>query len=472
MRVSVEYNVETPVFQEGATLAPAPRAAAMLDPAVPDLGFLTGDVATALQSFFATIDRIITDNPVAVARLQELAAKARSAQLTNPETEELGRLKLHALRQGRAVGAVIGFFLKFKPFETLEEIRRKVPVFQPLFGPVLVVDGASVRDVLERDQEFSVEPYGVEMMKVMSPAHNGGFTTFILSTDDNTVYAPDKRLLTAVCTRDDADTIADIIHQDCVRRVGVALDAARADGSSTLDIVPTLARYVPVTLGHRYLGVPVAPQPAAFELTPEMLTYYGEPIEGVAETALTSHDGLIPDEQQMYLWIKAAFQHFFNNVQKDPVVKTQGLRACRQLLAYLLREIGIQRQRLVDGRPVEDTMLTRLVRVQMGRATPTIPRPQEVDPRLVSDLRIAENVMGTIVGAIAGQEEATCRVIDSLIRLQGGRVSNERAGRLSLWKLFRGHTVGGGRPERAKRKRESRGAAQVFSRSASPATAR
>jgi hypothetical protein len=39
---------------------------------------------------------------------------------------------------------------------------------------------------------------------------------------------------------------------------------------------------------------------------------------------------------------------------------------------------------------------------------------------LVSDLRIAENVMGTIVGAIAGQEEATCRVIDSLIRLQEG----------------------------------------------------
>ena len=28
--------------------------------------------------------------------------------------------------------------------------------------------------------------------------------------------------------------------------------------------------------------------------------------------------------------------------------------------------------------------------------------------------------MGTIVGAVAGQEEATCRVIDSLIRLQEG----------------------------------------------------
>ena len=86
----------------------------------------------------------------------------------------------------------------------LEEIRRRTKVFQPAFGPVLVVEGETVRNVLERTQEFSVEPYGVEMMKVMSPAHNGGFSTFILSTDDTEVYEPDKRLLSAVCNRHDA----------------------------------------------------------------------------------------------------------------------------------------------------------------------------------------------------------------------------------------------------------------------------
>src|SRR5687768_15432691 len=428
MRVSVEYNIDTAVFREGAILEAAPREAPTLDPAAPDLGFLTRDVATALQSFFATIDRITADNPVAITRFQELSGKSRLSQLTEAETEEFQQLKLHALRQGKAVGAVIGFFLKFKPFETLEEIRQKVPVFQPPFGPVLVVDGASVRDVLERNQDFSVEPYGVEMMKVMSPAYNGGFNTFILSTDDTPVYEPDKRLLTAVCTRQDADTITELIHRDCVRRVGAALEAARADGSSTIDVVPTLARYVPVTVGHRYLGVPVAPQPGSFDLTPEMLTYYGEPIEGLPGTELARGDGIIPNEQQMYLWIKAAFQHFFNNVQKDPVVKLQGLRACRELLAYLLREIDIQRERLLDGESVDDTMLTRLLQLQMVVPTPSVARPQDFDPRLVSDLRIAENVMGTIVGAIAGQEEATCRVIDSLIRLQEGEYRTSGSG--------------------------------------------
>ena len=34
-------------------------------------------------------------------------------------------------------------------------------------------------------------------------------------------------------------------------------------------------------------------------------------------------DGVVPDERQMYVWIKAAFQHFFNNVQQDPVVQIQ-----------------------------------------------------------------------------------------------------------------------------------------------------
>ena len=408
MRLSLPHTAE----DRARGTAPSP------DPSAPDLSFLTTDFATALRSFFETIDRITADNPVPVSRLQELAGKARLGRSTGADGAELQSLTLKALRQGRAVAAVIGFFLKFKPYEALEEIRRKGKVFQPAFGPVLVVDGAAVRDVLERDQEFTVEPYGVEMTKVMSPLHNGGFTTFVLSTDDDGVYEPDKRLLSTVCHRGDAEAITQIVHDDCLRRVGKAVTEARLSASPTLDVVDMLARYVPVTLGHRYLGVPVAPRPGSFELTTEMLTYYGTAIDGRPETALTKDDGIIPDERQMYQWIKAAFQHFFNNVQKDRAVQIEGLRACRQLLAYLLREIGIQRQRLLAGERVDDTMLTRLLHFQLGRSAPTVERPTDLDPRLVSDLRIAENVMGTIVGAVAGQEEATCRVIDSLIRLQ------------------------------------------------------
>jgi len=410
MRLSIEHHTD-----QAAAAAAVPA-----DPTAPDLTFLAKEPGTALQSFYSTIERIAADNPVSVARLQELAAKARLGNITESEGQELQSLKIQAVRQGRAVATVIGFFLKLKPYPMLEEVRKKGKIFQPAFGPVLVVEGDAVRNVLERDQEFTVDPYGVEMMKVMTPSHNGGFSTFILSTDDNASYDPDKKLLSAVCNRDDAERITDVIHRDCVRRVGAALAVARTAGTSAIDVVPTVARYVPVTLGHRYLGVPVAAQNGSFELTPDMLTYYGTPVEGQAETALKKDDGIIPDESQMYQWIKAAFRHFFNNVQKDPQVQLDGLRSCRLLLAYLLREIGIQRERILSGQTVDDTMLTRLLLFQLGRSAPTVARPASLDPRLVSDLRIAENVMGTIVGAIAGQEEATCRVIDSLIRLKDG----------------------------------------------------
>jgi len=111
---------------------------------------------------------------------------------------------------------------------------------------------------------------------------------------------------------------------------------------------------------------------------------------------------------------------FADEIDPDPQVQIDGLRSSRLLLAYLLREINVQRERVLSGLPIEDTMLTRLVLFQLGRSTPAAAPPANLDPRLVSDLRIAENVMGTIVGAIAGQEEATCRVIDSLMRLQAG----------------------------------------------------
>ena len=229
---------------------------------------------------------------------------------------------MQAVRQGRAVGATIGFFLKFKPYATLEEIRRREKVFQPVFGPVLVVDGDTVREVLERDQEFTVEPYGVEMRKVMSPAHNGGFGTFVLSTDDNAVYEPDKQLLAAVCNRGDADADhghdARGLHAARRRRGGGRTASGVGDDRCGAGARALRA----VTLGHRYLGVPVAAHAGYVR------AHRRRCCRTTARRSTDSprrrsrkRDGVIPDEPQMYGWIKAAFQHFFNNVQKDPAVK-------------------------------------------------------------------------------------------------------------------------------------------------------
>ena len=166
MRLSIELN----------TVGRLASGRSGPDPASPNLSYL-GEEA-ALKSFFETVERIVADNPVAVPRLMELAGKARSTPLSPAEAEELKGLQVQALRQGRAVGSVLGFFLKLRPYQMLEEIRRKAKLFQPAFGPVLVVEGNTVREVFERDQDFTVEPYGVEMTKVMSPQHNGGSKRF------------------------------------------------------------------------------------------------------------------------------------------------------------------------------------------------------------------------------------------------------------------------------------------------------
>ncbi|HEY6613019.1 MAG TPA: hypothetical protein VIZ32_00830, partial [Vicinamibacterales bacterium] len=70
MRLSIDDHVYTPAAAATAPTAP-------LDPSAPDVSFLAREPAAALQSFFATIERITTDNPGPIPRLQELAGKAR-----------------------------------------------------------------------------------------------------------------------------------------------------------------------------------------------------------------------------------------------------------------------------------------------------------------------------------------------------------------------------------------------------------
>ena len=174
----------------------------------------------------------------------------------------------------------------------------------------------------------------------------------------------------------------------------------------------------------------------------------------------------------MYLWIKAAFQHFFNNVQKGfPVVQVEGLRACRQLLAYLLREVSIQRQRLLDGQPTDDTMLTRLVHFQLGRSAPTV--EQEAVGSIhgwSAACASPRDVIRTIVGAVAGQEESDvprhgfffCDCGRANTRLTG-------TGPYRYGNFCRGQSSGDRCAQRFERQRMPHRAAQILPRSAAAA---
>ena len=472
MRILYEEKECELYFDKAITDKPIP---VIDDPLIPDISFLRDNPEQALVSFYTTVNQLMEDNPVDIPLLTQLSKKAKSSPsptnqsaqqdstdtwygklirlltqlfqkpdlipasvLSEEESKQLSQQKAAATRQGKAVGACYGFFFRYKPYPMFAEVRAKEKLFQPPFGPVLVVHGETVLDVLTRHHEFTVDPYGREMSKMLSPDNSDGFDTYILSTDDDSKYLEDKELLTSVVTREDATTITDLMHQNCMDRVRRAVNESRERGDHYIDVVTAVARFVPVTLGHDYFGVPAAKENSTFELTDDMLELYGNKVAGpdgktslpltyknakgetidLPDSALTKQDGIIPDELQVYLWIKAAFRNFFNNVKKDIPVQAEGVRATRELLVYIHREIEIQKKELEAGHDVPDNMMTRLLKYQLGVKTPELRVPENLDPARVSNLRIAENIMGTIVGAIAGQEEATCRVIDSIIRLQ------------------------------------------------------
>ena len=101
MRLSIYDHVLTPPATGAAPQTP-------VDPTAPDVSFLAREPAAALQSFFATVERITADNPVAIARLMELAGKARQGQITAPEVQELQTLRAQAARQA-TVAALVAF---------------------------------------------------------------------------------------------------------------------------------------------------------------------------------------------------------------------------------------------------------------------------------------------------------------------------------------------------------------------------
>ncbi len=445
--------------QHAHNLRPASTEA---DPTAPDVSYLDAAISSfkqgdpqplqqALGSFFDTFKTVVIANPInrienaSLLRLKELSAMVKTGELS-PEDPELLTLSASAVRNGKAVGAVYQFFLFFDPYGMFAQIRAAgLRAFQPVLGPILVVEGDAVRDLLSRHDEFTVDPYGREMGKTMTPDHNGanggpGLQNFILGTDDASVYEPDKRLLTQVVNSRDPKRIRPMMAEDCQRRVGQAVEAARKSGELRLDVVEAVARFVPVTMGKVYLGVPSQNQIERFELSEDMVEYYGQDLRGGPDgkqilegTGLRVDEGIVADEATMYHWIKTAFECFFNNVSKDVIVQREGFRSCRLLLCSLLREIREQKERLRKGarlaalgrppRPnqVRNTMLTRLIDLQLQGKLPA---------QLVTDLRIAENVMGTMVGAVAGQEEATCRVIDALLKLQEGVYKTSRVKRM------------------------------------------
>ena len=100
---------------------------------------------------------------------------------------------------------------------------------------------ADVREVWERDQDFSVRVYGRRMAETTGE--------FLLGMSDPVRHAAEARILAQVIRRDDAARVARIAAEETER----ALTPLR--GRGRLDVVKQLANEIPIRVVMRYFGL-------------------------------------------------------------------------------------------------------------------------------------------------------------------------------------------------------------------------
>jgi cytochrome P450 len=370
--------------------------------------------------------------------LREFAALEQQIAVPPPEDPAFPTA---ARARGAAVSQLITRWLAARPYDMLQELLDQpadaMPIFKPEFGPVILMRHAHVRRCLERTDLFTVDPYAAEMARATDDKTKNpfAFSHFLLGTDRDDLYRLDDVLLRRVVSRQDEAALAALIRDEAERWTS----GARVSADGEMDVVTTLATFVPLRIVMDYLGVPFH-DPGESSQVPGLRG--GDRFslsQGLQEVfSFTKiENGLVPTAADLFTWIKDAFRNTFNNFdQTRPSFRDfreRGLIATEYLTAYIHELIAAHKGRIQRGEPVPDTMLTRLVRLQLrasGDEGPLleqecagalgVPLPVGEVAKRLSDSMIRSNVFGTAVGAVVNPQEGTARLVDSMLRLKDG----------------------------------------------------
>jgi cytochrome P450 len=341
--------------------------------------------------------------------------------------------------RGAAVGQVVSHWLATTPLDMLQELldtpEDTMPIFKPVIGPAIVMRQEHVLECLARTDLFTVDPYAAEMARATDDKAKNpqAFSHFLLGTDNDELYRLDDVILRRVVSRADSDRLAVLARKEAERWIR----DAKNEKAGEIDVVNTLAKFVPLRIVSDYLGVP-SQNPGEpptlpglhcgdiFDLDADLLRVY---------TFSKIDKGVVPDAEQLFNWVKDIFRNTFNNFnQANPrfaEFRERGIVATEYLTAYVHALLKLYKERLRDGEVVPDTMLTRLLRLQrevsdgggvdleqdlamlLGEPIP----PGALEKRL-SDSMIRSNVFGTVVGAVVNPQEGASRIVDSILRLK------------------------------------------------------
>lgn len=397
-------------------------------------GFLS-DIAAAEQQTPLPLPPSMPDlgDPKYV-RAHELYERDRKAVAGSSEA-----FAAAAKARGSAVAQVISKWLVTAPYVMLQELldqpKEQMPIFKPVIGPAVVMRHEYVIECLQRTDLFTVDPYAAEMARATDDKTKNpqALSHFLLVTDRDELYRLDDLILRRAVSRQDEDTLSAMTRKEAERWTSAVGDAGETD------IVPTVAKFVPLRVVSDYLGVPYLDDEERAPL-PGLLAGDRFPIDEdlLRVFSFTKiQEGLAPAADDLYNWVKDAFRNTFNNFnQANPLFaefRERGIVATEYLTAYLHALLKTYKDRLRRGEAVPDTMLTRLLRMQLdvaGEGAQALeqefasilgsPLPEGELARRLSDSMIRSNIFGTVVGGVVNPQEATARTADSILRLKDG----------------------------------------------------
>lgn len=193
-----------------------------------------------------------------------------------------------------------------RPF--FSELRRSRPILRTA-GPLVVTRFSDVREVLSREQVYSVRLYAPKIDACVGP--------FMLSRDGTVVNDRDKSVMKALLRPDDLPAIAGAATR-------IAEEALAAAGGR-IDVVPELTRRVPVQLCGEYFGFPG------------------------------------PDTATMMRWSRAANLDMFGNLANDPAAHRASIEAGAEMARHVDDLIATRRREAA----AHDDVLARLLATRL-----------------------------------------------------------------------------------------------------------
>ncbi|MCB9230952.1 MAG: cytochrome P450 [Bacteroidia bacterium] len=188
----------------------------------------------------------------------------------------------------------------------------------PTFGngkTVFVLRNGDVREILERDQDFTIEQINGENIS----RHTG---PFILGMDNGPKYQRDLGILRRAVMKEDVQRVVDFIRKN-------ATDIC-CNLSGQFDLVDAYTRQVPYLMLGDYFGV-----------------------QG-------------PDRASLLRWNRTIFYDIFLNLKDDQTARDKALAASKEMVAYLDDLIQERKSAHLSGHRLPNDMLSRLIVMQGG----------------------------------------------------------------------------------------------------------